>query len=264
MLPHPEDLCIVALLPETNQKNVKSISHLSIAFVAALALAPTTARSAVTLTTVYDNLGTAATAGFSALNTSNPVYGDALTLLRGGKLNRVGLSLYNGTSGGNTGSILTGTMLVSFYDNTIPYASGLLASKPLLGTANLTWDFTGSGGLAAGYYNTDSFDLSALNITVPQNILVTQQFTQTSGTSLRNGVALLSNPVVGSSPATVYMKSSVSAEGIYTFSAPNPNQFGFFVEIQEGVSAVPEPGSLFAVGCFLGSGLFFRVRRSRA
>lgn len=185
-----------------------------------------------------------------------------MTLLRGGKLNRVGLSLYNGTTGGNTGRILTGTMLVSFYDNTIPYASGLLASKPLLGTANLTWDFTGSSDLAAGFYITDFFDLSALNITVPQNILVTQQFTQTSGTSLRNGGVLLSNPVVGSSPATVYMKSSTSPEDLYTFTS-NPNQFGFFVEIQEGVSAVPEPGSLFAVGCFLGSGLFFRVRRSR-
>ena len=112
---------------------------------------------------VYDNLGTGATAGYSELNANNPTFGDELSLTSPGRLSALGLSLYNSTSGGNTGAILTGTMLVNFYDNTTAYAGGTI-SNPLLGTASLNWDFTSSGGLAAGFFTTGTFDLSALNI----------------------------------------------------------------------------------------------------
>ncbi|MCX6875196.1 MAG: hypothetical protein NTW21_15515 [Verrucomicrobia bacterium] len=237
---------------------MKRIPHLSIVLVAVLAVAPTKGWSALTLT-VYDNLSTLVQAGTSAPNVYSPIFGDALTLLQGGTMSSISLTLYNSLSGGNTGRIMTGTMQVSFYDNTTPYTSGLLSSLPLLGTANLNWDFTGDGGLAPTYYSTNAFDISSYDITVPMNILVTQKFTQTSGTSTRNGVALFENPVVGSSPSTVYIDTSL-AEGLYTFSGGNPGQVGYKLEI----SAIPEPGSVFALGCLVGSGMFLRARRGRS
>jgi hypothetical protein len=160
-------------------------------------------------------------------------------LAQGGHLGNVGLTLFNSSSGGNTGSILTGTTTLNIYNNTVPYAGGSLSgSDPLIASVLLTWDFT-PGGLAAGFYTVGTFDLTSLNINIPQNIFVTQQFTQTSGTSTRNGVVLFPDPTVGSSPANVYISSSTTAEGLYTFSG-NPNQFGYHIDIQ----TVPEPTAL--------------------
>jgi hypothetical protein len=187
-------------------------------------------------------------AGYSEPNANNPVFGDALNLTQGGLLSHVGLSLFNSTSGGNTGPILTGTMTLNIYNNTVPYAGGSLSSSdPLIASVNLTWDFTAGGGLPAGFFSTGTFDLSGLNINIPQNIFVTQQFTETTGTSTRNGVILFPDPTVGSSPANVYINSSATAEGLYTFSG-NPNQFGYHIDIQ----TVPEPTSL----AFAGLGAF--------
>ncbi len=222
-----------------------------LSFLSALVLAATVTSSPAQII-AYDNLSTAALAGYSELNANNPIFGDSLTLSQSGHLSMFGVSLFNSTSGGNTGSILTGTMVVKFYDNTSPYAGGVL-NNPLLGTASLSWDFTGGGGLPAGYFATDVFDLTSLDINLPQNILVTEQFTQTSGTSTRNGFVLFSDPVVGSSPNTVYIKSTGTPEGLYTFSG-NPGQVGFYVEV------VPEPSTLALAGLAAGSLLFFRRR----
>ncbi len=180
-------------------------------------------------TVVYDSLDTTPTAGYSQSNSRHPIYGDSLTLAAGGTLNTFGMSLYNSTSSSNTGAIQTGTMLVNFYDNAVPYTGGTI-NNPLLGSVTLNLDFTGSGGLPAGYYATENFDLSSLNLTLPQNILVTQQFTETSGTSTQNGVVLFSNSSVGSSPNTVYVKSSSTSAGLYTFSG-NAGQFGYLIEV---------------------------------
>jgi MYXO-CTERM domain-containing protein len=206
-------------------------------------------------TIVYDNLATAATAGYSEPNTNHPIFGDALNLTMGGKISIFGLSVYNSTSGGNTGSILAGTMTIDIYDNTAPYAGGPLSAEPLLGTATGTINF--GTGLAPGFYSTVSFDLSSLNINVPQSIFVTQQFTETSGTSTRNGVILFSNPAIGSSPPYVYINSSATPEGLYAF-ANNPNQFGYHVEI----ATIPEPSS-FALAGLSGLGAAAMLRRRK-
>ncbi len=210
-------------------------------------------------TVTYENLGSGALSGYSELTANNPIFGDALNMTQGGQLSSIGLSLFNSGSGGNTGSILSGTTLVKFYDNTTPYTGGSLSgSLPLLGSVGLFWDFSASGGLTPGLYDTETFDISGLGITVPQNIFVTQQFTLTGGTSTRNGVILFNNPTVGSSPANVYISSAATAEGLYTFSAGNPNQFGYHLE----VTVVPEPSSLAlaALGGF-GALLFLRRRQ---
>jgi len=129
-------------------------------------------------------------------------------------------------------------MVVKFYDNTVPYLGGAL-NNPLVGSATVTWDFTAIGGLTPGHYSPNFYDMTSFNINLPQHILVTQQFTETSGTSIRNGAALLSNPTTGTSPNNVYLKTSAIAEGLYPVSG-NPGQFGFHIEI------VPEP-SIFAL-----------------
>jgi PEP-CTERM motif len=220
-----------------------------------IALAAAVSMAVGQATIVYDNLGTTATAGYSEVDTNNPVYGDALNLTSGGALTMIGLSLFNSSSGGNTGAILTGSMVVSFYDNTVPYAGGAL-TDPLLGNAIVVWDFTAGGGLPAGFFSTQIFDLTALNIVLTQNILVTQFFTQTSGTSLRNGAVLFSDPVVGTSPSNVYIKSSGTAEGLYSFSG-NPSQFGYQVQI-----AAPEPSAGMLAGLGL-AGLMILRRHIR-
>jgi hypothetical protein len=201
----------------------------------------------------YENLSTTATAGYSEVNTGNPIFGDQMTLAQGGAMTLFGCSVFNSTSGGNTGSILTGTMVVKFFNDTVPYAGGALAD-PLLGQDTLNWDFTAGGGLAPGFFATATFDLTALNINLTQNIMVTQQFTQVTGTSLRNGMVLFSAPTTGSSPSTVYIKSAATAEGLYTFTG-NAGQVGYHIE----VAAVPEPASL----AVLGLGVIALVRRRR-
>jgi hypothetical protein len=192
---------------------------LRLLFLAGLCLALTTHAQTV----VYENLTGSPLAGYSEPNANNPIFGDALNLSH----------------------------------NTVPYAGGSLStSDPLIASVNLTWDFTDGGGLAPGFFSTGTFDLTSLNINVPQNIFVTQQFTETTGTSTRNGVVLFPDPTIGSSPANVYISSSATAEGLYTFSA-NPNQFGYHIDLQ----VVPEPTAVALAG--LGASALLILRRRK-
>ena len=68
-----------------------------------------------------------------------------------------------------------------------------------------------------------------------------------------NGVVLFNLPNVGSSPNSVYLKSSGTAEGLYTFGGLNNNDFGYQVVL------VPEPASL----AILGIGALALLRRRR-
>lgn len=215
---------------------MKNVCKASLILIAAFTLVPSGRAQGV----VYDNLATAPTAGFGDLNANNPIFGDTLNLTQGGSLSGVGVTLFNPNNADNLGSILTGSMVIKFYDNTVPYAGGAL-NNPLLGSATVTWDFTGIGGLQPGFYAPNFFDLTSLNINLPQHILVTQQFTQTSGTSIRNGAALLSNPTAGTSPNNVYLRSSAIPEGLYPV-AGNPSQFGYQIQL------VPEPSAFAFAG----------------
>jgi len=206
-------------------------------------------------TLVYDNLQTAPTAGFGDLNSNNPIFGDSLNLTQGGKLSVLGLTLFNPNNPDNLGSILTGSMVVKFYDNTVPYAGGAL-NNPLLGTATVTWDFTGIGGLQPGFFAPNSYNLTSLNINLPLHILVTQQFTETSGTSIRNGIALMSNPTTGTSPNSVFLSSAAISPNLYNINGGlNPGQIGFHIEL------VPEPTALALAALGACALLVFRRRK---
>jgi PEP-CTERM motif len=187
------------------------------------------------------------------LNANNPIFGDSLNLTQGGHLSALGLTLFNPTNSDNLGSIITGTMVVKFYDNTVPYVGGVL-NNPLLGTATLPWDFTRFGGLAPGQFAPNYYDLTSLNIILPQNILITQQFTETSGTSIRNGAALYGNPTTGSSPDNIYIKASDITEGLYPV-------FGFAAQFGYQIQLVPEPTALALAG--LGAAALLVSRRRK-
>jgi len=208
------------------------------------------AQASIQAQVVYDNLGTTLNAAFSQANTAAPIFGDALNLTSGGTLGNFGLSLYNSSS--SAGPILTGTTVVKFYDNTTAYAGGVL-SNPLLGTATVTWDYTAEGGLAAGFYDVSTFDLSSYNITLTPNIFVTQQFTQTSGTGTRNGIIVFSDPTVGSSPSSLYIKSTATAEGLYTI--------GGFGQLGLSIELVPEPTTFALAGLGSAALMIFRRRK---
>src|SRR6185295_6146022 len=69
------------------------------------------------------------------------------------------------------------------------------------------------------------WDFNGVGLVLPQNILITQQFTITQGTSTRNGVVLCNASPTGSSPNYFYFGSSAFTEGFYT--AGGNGQLGF-------------------------------------
>jgi hypothetical protein len=206
---------------------------------------------------VYDSLHAAVEAGYGEVDTNNPIFGDAITLAQAGMLNQFGFSIYNSNSSTtNPGPILTGTETINIYDNTVPYTGGSLATKdPLIGSATLTLSF--GTGLPVGGFSRVTSDFSSLNLTLPQNIFVTQQFAETSGTSTENGVVLFGNSAVGSSPNSVYINSAGTPEGLYSFGGGAANsQFGYSVQ----VTPVPEPSSVIL--CGLAAAGWWRRRRA--
>jgi hypothetical protein len=194
--------------------------------------------------TVYDTVTPNPSAGYGEVNDNNPIFGDALNLSQAGQLQQLQFDLFNTTTGGNSGTINTGTMDIEIYDNTVPYSGGsLVASNPLIGSLNFNLDFTAGGGLPAGFFaRITTNDLTSLSIDLPLNIFITQQFTETDGDSISNGTVLSgTNSAVGSSPANVYISSDATPEGLYTFGGGNLNQFAFAVAVIP--AAVPEPAT---------------------
>ena len=138
-----------------------------------------------------------------------------LTLNQGGELAFLGLTVYNSSS--QSGSISKCLMTIYIYDNTIPYSGTGPINNPVLGVWQLPWDFPAysGGALAPGAQKLLVWDFNGVGLVLPQNILITQQFTITQGTSTRNGIVLCNASPTGSSPNNFYFGSSAFTEGIY-------------------------------------------------
>jgi hypothetical protein len=200
--------------------------------------------------TVYDTLSATPLFGFSRVLTDNLVAGDQLHLSQAGVAQTIGATVYNGSAAGALA--ITGTMAFNIYDNTVPYSSGPI-TNPLIGSFTTNLDFSGfsGGGLnGGGFFTTFTVNVAALNFNLPQDIIITQQYTQLTGTATNIGVVGFQDSVVpgSSSPETVFLSSSTLGAGLYTFTGQTFNQFGYSVS----VVPVPEPASLalVAVGAF--------------
>lgn len=197
---------------------------------------------------LYDNTSSPTNAGFSSTNLSR-VYGDVVNLSQTGVLDRLTLSLFNSSSS-NTGSILAGTFSVNIY-NAAGYTGGAASAQPLLGSFSGNVNF--GTGLAAGFFTTVQFTgLASQNINLTSSILITQSFSQTSGTSVRYGVVSANPPSVGSSANTFYQGGPGVTEGLFT-SGTTP------VNLIYRVEAVPEPATMTALG--LGVAAMLRRRK---
>lgn len=206
---------------------------------------------------VYDN-----TTAPSAVSTGTSdaslttIWGDQVSLTTGGILDSFQMGIFNSTTGGNTGNLLTANVQVKFYDLTGgAYTSGVLAStKPLLATLNGTINF--GAGLNAGFFSLATFsNLGTLGINLPQNIMITQQVTSFTGTTNRLGVVTYTQDVIGSSLDNNFYRNNGTGEGLFTFGTAASNKMAYKVGL------VPEPASFAVIGLGL-VGLVARRRKS--
>lgn len=215
---------------------------------------------------VFNNITSTAITGFTRAKTENPTYGAALTLganpiANGGparKLQELYFSIFNSTTGGNTGVITGGTITFNIYDNTTPYAGTGAITNPLVGTVSAVLNYSAPADqLPAGFYLTDGLiGLNSLNILLPDNVIVTQTFAPSvTSTSTRNGYVSFAPDLVGSSDNTVFISSTALAAGYYNLGT-SPN----FVDATPGFAlVVPEPVSLSSLAL---GGLVLRRRRA--
>lgn len=198
-----------------------------------------------------------AAAGYSWVKATsgNRIIGDYITPAAGGTLSDFTCTLYNPTTGGNTGNIDAGTLTVGFHN--FDPNTGLITST--IGGFSGTFDFTGDP-LLAGYYTTLSYTgIESLAINLPStDYLVTTQF-DTTGNSLRQGVIFGGAAAIGSSAYDAatgdwYGSGSDMTAGSYYFSSGNINNL--YLE----VGVVPEPVSMG----ILASALPLLARRRKA
>lgn len=193
---------------------------------------------------VYDNLAApsaVAAATSNALTTTT--WGDQVTLAQGGVLDSFGFAIFNSTAGGNTGNLLIANVQIRFYDLTGgAYASGdLAATKPLLGGFDGLVNF--GTGLNAGFFSSINFTgLGFLGLTLPTNVMVTQQVVSFTGTTNRLGVVSFTTDNVGTSIGNSFYRKDAASEGLIGFAAPTSNRLAM------SVGLVPEPASMAALG----------------
>ncbi len=166
---------------------------------------------------VYDAHAVASGYSWAKATAGNRTIGDYVTPTAGGTLSDFSCALFNSSSAGNTGTINSGTVTVTFST----FDPGTLLPTGTIGGFVGSFDF-GASPLAAGFYTTlDYTGLEGLGspVVLPAgDYLITQQFT-TVGTSLRQG------GIVGGA-ATV---------GFSEFDATN----GYFYQAGTGLTAGP-------------------------
>lgn len=195
--------------------------------------------------TLYSNTTSAANVATSSLDL-NTRWGDTLNMVGTGVLDQFSFTVFNSSSSGNTGSILTYAVDIRFFRASDSSFIGGFTGNVNFGT-----------GLNAGFYSVVTFtDLAGFGINLDTaDILATQARTAHTGTSIRMGVASLDPVTIGSSPVNFYKDDPSSPPaGFYVFSGgATPAQIGY------QVVAVPAPGA----AALLGLGGLLATRRRR-
>ena len=193
---------------------------------------------------VYSNTSSAANAATSSSNL-NTRWGDRLNMTGTGVLQDFSFTMFNSTSGGNTGSLLTAQVELRFYRQSDSSLIGGFSGNVNFGT-----------GLNAGFFSTITFtNLAGLGIDLDTaNIFVTQQRLSHTGATTRLGIASLSPVTIGTSPVDFYRDDpSAPPAGFYVFSGGAvPADLGYQV-------VVPTP----AGASLLGLGGLLAARRRR-
>ena len=200
---------------------------------------------------VYDNMAAPSTVSTGTSDAlTSATWGDQVTLLQGGQLDSFGFSIFNSTTGGNTGNLLTANVEIRFYDLTGGAYTGGANTKPLIGGFNGTVNF--GTGLNAGFFSAINFTgLSGFGINLPQNVLITQRVASFTGTTNRLGVVTYTTDNVGTSIGNNWYLKNATTEGLFAFGGTTSNKIAY------SVGLAPEPGSM----AVLGLGIAALVRR---
>lgn len=158
---------------------------------------------------VYDNTASAANFGVASTDLT-ATWGDRLLTTGVGVLSSHKLTVFNSNLG--TGSLLTATIAVDFYDG---------VTSLLLGSYNASVNF--GAGLNPGFFSTvtvTGLDPLVINLNVT-DVIVTQQIVAMTGTATNLGVVSRNPPTVGSSPTSMYISAATIGGGVpgfYTFT----------------------------------------------
>lgn len=195
---------------------------------------------------VYDNTGSPANFAVSSTDLAS-TWGDQLAMTGTGVLEEFKFTVFNSATA-NTGNLLTATVAIRFYR---------AGDSSLIGGFNGNVNF--GAGLNPGFYSTVTFTgLDGLGTPIAldtTDVIVTQQITTFTGTTVRLGVASQDPVIVGSSPESMYADSDTVGGGVagfYTFGS-GPANPGYQV-------VVPTPAS----AALLGLGGLVAARRRRA
>jgi hypothetical protein len=186
---------------------------------------------------VYDNIEAPATAkgGFSSTDLL-AVWGDRLNMTSGCWLSSFKHTVYNSST--SAGPLTNPMIEIDFYDQLgSTYYGGFYGTL--------------SGSLAVGYYWTVTWTgLDALNLVLPQNILVTQTILSFSGAATKLGMVTKGPINVGTSPDNFYVDATDwGPPGYYRTATVGNNDVGYEV--------IPEPATL----ALLGLGALALIRR---